>query len=135
MYLQKQAAQISVCTLGEAAVYHFWPLMIFEPPGRLHRPDHQSGEGPTCATWEPKPMGGQLAHVPRHIFFEAAPRRLFITSESVPGAPTLELPPGQEDPSGRDDDDAAGQRPGEQQPTLPALQVHPLHQVGHPFCD
>ena len=59
-------------------------------------------------------MGGQLAHVPRHIFLKAAPRRLFITSESVPGAPTLELPPGQGDHSGRDDDDAAGQPgPGE----------------------
>ena len=113
MYLQKQAAQISVCTLGEAAVYHFWPLMFFEPPGRLHRPDHQSGKGPTCATCEPGPIGVQLAHVPRHIFFKAAPRRLFITSESVQGGTTLELPPGQEDPSGRDDDDAAGQRPGE----------------------
>ena len=73
--------------------------------------------------------------MPRHIFLKAAPGRLFITSESVPGAPTLELPPRQEEPSGRDDDDAAGgQRPGECQSTLPAFQVHPLHQIGDTFC-
>ena len=79
-------------------------------------------------------MGGQLAHVPRHIFFEPAPRLPFITSKSVPGTPTSELPPRPEEPSGRDDDAAGGQRPGECQSTLPAFQVHPLHQIGDTFC-
>ena len=79
-------------------------------------------------------MGGQLAHVPRHIFFEPAPRRLFITSKSVPGTPTSELPPRPEEPSGRDDDAAGGQRPGECQSTLPAFKVHPLHQIGDIVC-
>ena len=58
-----------VCTLGKS-LFTILAIHVFEPPGRLHRPDHQSGRGPTCATCEPGPIGVQLAHVPRHIFFK-----------------------------------------------------------------
>ena len=69
LYLQKQASQISLSVLLGSRCLPLLAIHAFKPPGRLYRPANQSGKGPTCATCEPGPIGVQLAHLPRHIFF------------------------------------------------------------------